>query len=259
MSNSIADLFMSGGGRGPGEMGSFVMGTVTENNEKKFPGMVKVEFTSWTAGKNICEWIPLLRPYAGAGYGQYIKPEIGDVVLVGFLGAAQQKPFVMGMFYPANAAFVKESFEKENMTKRFKTKGGLDVTLSDVKDKQSVTVLTPKGLTVTISDETESVEISDKDAKNVIQLDCKNGALALTSDKKMTLKAGKCELTMDGQGGAVTLKADKITLDGGQTTKVAGKQSLNLEGGMLKAEGKQTAELKGGTMTTVAGQILKLN
>lgn len=262
MSSSISDLLVEGRSakrRSPGDIGSFVQGTVTENNDKKYPAMVKVEFTSWTSGKNICEWIPLLHSYAGKGYGEYILPEIGDVVLLGFMGAAQTKAFVMGVLYPANSTFTKESFEKKNLTKRFKTKGGIDLALNDENGKESVTVITPKEQQIVVDDEKECITVSDKTAKNIIKLDSKNGALEITTEKKITFKAGKCEITMDGQGGAITIKGAKITADAQQTVKISGKQSLALEGGMLKAEGKQTTTIKGGTMTQVSGQILKLN
>lgn len=261
MNSSIADLLREGrqGVGLSGQIGSFVQGIVTENNDKNFPAMVKVEFTSWLSGKNICEWIPLLHPYAGAAYGCYLLPEIGDVVLVGFLGAAQTKPFVLGCFYPAGAKILSESFDEKNLKKRFITKGGVECTVSDEKDKQSVLLTTPKGLKLTIEDETEQVAVSDKDGKNLIRLDCKNGAIEITADKTIALKVGKCEITLDGQGGAIAIKGDKLTLEAAQTAKLAGNQSLTLEGGMLKAEGKQTAALKGGTMTEISGQMLKLN
>lgn len=262
MSNSITDLLAEGRSayrRSPGDMGNFVQGTVTENNDKKYPAMVKVEFTSWTSGKNICEWIPILHPYAGKAYGQYLLPEIGDVVLIGFMGAAQTKAFVMGVLYPANSAFAKESFEKKNLTKRFKTKGGIDFNLNDEDGKENITVLTPKGQQIVVDDEKETITLSDKGAKNVIRLDSKGGELEITTDKKITLQAGKCQIVMDGQGGAITIKGTKINVDAQQTASVSAKQSLALEGGMLKAEGKQTATIKGGTMTQVSGQILKLN
>lgn len=262
MSGSIMDLLKEerqGPGRIPGEMGGFVQGLVTENNDKNFPAMVKVEFTSWTEGKNICEWIPMLFPYAGPSYGGYLLPEIGDVVLLGFLGGAQNRPFVLGCFYPPEAAYLQESFDDKNLKKRFVTKGGVELVVTDEEEKQTLSLMTPKGLRIGLEDETECITVTDKDGKNQVKLDCKNGALELLADKKITLKTGSCEIVLDGQGGAVTIKGDKLTLEAGQTAKLVGKQSLTLEGGMLKAEGKQTAVLKGGSMTEVSGQILKLN
>ena len=64
--NSITDLLHSeneyyDNQKVPG----FVQGIVVENNNADFKGMVKVEFTVWEPGKNRCEWVRLLYPYAG--------------------------------------------------------------------------------------------------------------------------------------------------------------------------------------------------
>ena len=84
--SSIADLLNSNGefGRDPAlsSSGGFVQGVVTDNGDKKFSGMVKVEYTAWKSGKNICQWIPLLHGYAGKEYGSNMDPEEGDIVLV---------------------------------------------------------------------------------------------------------------------------------------------------------------------------------
>ena len=40
----------------------FVQGTVVENNNSRYPGMVKVSFTVWEKGQNMIEWVRLLSP-----------------------------------------------------------------------------------------------------------------------------------------------------------------------------------------------------
>lgn len=94
----------------------FVQGKVTDNADKQNAGMVKVEFLSWENGKNICEWMPLLRPYAGRDYGAYLVPEVGDLVLVGFLGDDGRRPFVLGVLFPADTQFPKSTLTKRTRT-----------------------------------------------------------------------------------------------------------------------------------------------
>ncbi len=239
--------------------GGYVIGKVTENNNKDFKGLVKVEFTSWLSGKSICDWIPVMQPYAGAQYGNYVIPEIDDIVVVGFLGASMRKPFVLGSFYPQNAAFINESFDEKNLVKAYKTKGETKFTLNDEPDKQSFTVETSMGLKMSIENETQLITITDKDAKNFIKVDSKNGAMDITADKKMTIKVGKCEIAIDGAGGAVSIKCDKLDIKAGQTATVEGTQALNLKGGNLTVKGSQKTAISGGAMTEVKGGIVKLN
>lgn len=238
---------------------SFVQGRVTDNGDKEHPGMVKVEFLSWKEGGNICEWMPVLRSYAGKEYGVYCVPEVEDIVLVGFLGPQMKRPFVMGVFYPAGAKYPGQNFDAKNLKKTARTKGGLELVLSDEDKKQSCTFTTPKGITAAVSDETETVTIKDKDGKNKFFLDCKKGALEITTEKKITLKTGKCTVTIDGQGGEVSVECTKFTVKAQQQAAVTANQSLELSGGMLKAEGKQTAEFKGGTMAQLSAAMVKIN
>lgn len=60
---------------------------------------------------------------------------------------------------------VSENFDDKNLKKHLKTKGGMDLLILEENGKQSVTLTTPKGNVLTVSDETESCKISDKDGK----------------------------------------------------------------------------------------------
>ncbi len=260
--SSITDLLTGGQFANNPEfqyMGDFIQGTVTDNSNKEFSGMVKVEFTAWKSKNNIANWMPVLQNYAGKDYGNYIIPEIGDIVLVGFIGTDKKQPFVLGSLYPAQSEMKKQSFIDKNMNKAFLTKGKIAVNISDEKDKQSLSVATPKGLNMTLSDEKETITLSDKDGKNAINLDTKGGITEITADSKLTIKVGKCELTIDGKGGAVDIKCDKITIKANQQAAISGNQSVKVDGGMVSIQGKQTAELKGSTMTTISGGMVKIN
>ena len=238
---------------------TFVQGIVTDNGDKQHAGMVKVEFVSWKKGGNICEWMPVLRPYAGKEYGAYVMPEVEDIVLVGFLNAQMKRPFVLGVLYPADAKYPGTSFDAKNLKKTFRTKGGSEVVISDEDKKQSCTVTTPKGLTAALSDEKETIALQDKGGKNKIFLDTKNGALEIACDKKITLKTGKCTVTLDGQAGQVSIQCDVFNAKATRQAVVTANQSTEVSGGMLKAEGKQTAEFKGGAMAQLSGGMVKIN
>lgn len=237
----------------------FVQGKVTDNADKNNPGMVKVEFLSWKSGSNICEWMPLLHPYAGKDYGSYLVPEVGDVVLVGFLGAEMRRPFVMGVLYPAGAQYPGTCFTDKNDTKALRTKGGHSVIFSDEKGKERCTLTTPKGLTACLDDEKETITLTDKQGKNLLRLDCKSGEAQVTADAKIVLKTGKCTLSMDGKAGEIQLSCDRLTIKATQQANVSANQMMQLSGGMFKAEGKQTVQIKGGAMTEVSGGMVKIN
>lgn len=260
--SSIADLLEQNGQFGRDKTflspGGLVQGTVTDNDSDKEAGMVKVEFTAWTSGKNVCEWVPLLHPYAGREHGSYLVPEVGDIVLVGFIGTDYRRPVVLGSLFPATAPIKRDSFEKKNTLRRFKTKGGIDLTLSDEKGSEYIQAETPDGLCFRADDGKKTVTLRDKNGKNQVEIDCAKGALNLTAGTKITIKAGSCQISLDGQTGKLELSCGMLDVKATQKADLDGGQMLNLKGGMLKAEGTQTATLKGSAMTEVSGGMVKL-
>lgn len=237
----------------------FVQGVVVENNNAKFKGMVKVEFTVWESGKNMCEWVRLLSPYTGKDYGMYWVPEIDEVVLVGFIGGSLKRPFLLGSLYPGGAAIVNENFHKENQIKHIKTKGGVDILISEEKGKEKVTLTTPKGSQILVDDENECCILSDKSAKNVLKLDYKGGQVELTAEKTMKLKAGKTELSMDGNSGDISIKGTKIAVQADNEIGLNAKAALKMQGAQVELKGQGQINVQSSGPLALKGAITQIN
>ena len=241
------------------KVSGFVQGIVVENNNADFKGMVKVEFTAWESGKNMCEWVRLMSPYTGKDYGTYLVPEINEIVLVGFIGGSLKRPFLLGSFYPGGAATVDDNFDQKNLNKRIKTKGGVDILINDEDGKQKVTLTTPKGSIITVDDEQESCSISDKGAKNVLKLDYKNGAVSITAEKKLTFKAGTAEIDIDGNAGNITMKAKKITSTADNEIGLKANAGLKMEGTQVELKGKAQVKVEASGPLALKGAITQIN
>ena len=204
--NSITDLLHSeneyyDNQKVPG----FVQGIVVENNNADFKGMVKVEFTVWETGKNMCEWVRLLSPYAGKDYGTYLVPEIDEMVLVGFIGGSLKRPFLLGSLYPSGASVVSENFDQKNLKKHLKTK------------------------------------------------------ITIQSEKNISLKAGSAELTMDGNAGAVSLKAKKVTVTADNEIGLKANSALKAEGAQIDVKGQAKINLQASGPVAVKGAVVQIN
>ena len=244
--NGITDLFHSENEYYDNQrVTGFVQGTVVENNNADFKGMVKVEFTVWESGKNLCEWVRLLSPYGGADYGLYCVPEINETVLVGFIGGSLKRPFLLGSLYPGGASMVSENFDDKNLKKHLKTKGGMDLLILEENGKQSV--------------ETESCKISDKDGKNQISMDYKNGKVTVQAEKTIELKAGSVELTMDGNGGAISLKAKKIGVTADNEIALKANSALKAEGAQVDVKAQAKMNLQASGPVAVKGAMVEIN
>ena len=237
----------------------FVQGTVVENNNSKYPGMVKVSFTVWEKGQNMIEWVRLMSPYAGKKYGTYVVPEVNDTVLVGFIGGSLKKPFLLGSLYPADSSLVKQQTDKKNANKYMETKGGIQIALNDAQGKESVTVNTPKKIKVHLDDAKEQIILQDKSGGNKIMMDLKKGEISITAKKKITLKAGQSTIDLAATPGQVKVNSGKVDLAAKQTMNIQGQAQTKVKGGSLALQGMQTAELKATGIVTVKGAMAKIN
>ena len=258
--NSITDLLQNENERYDSQqVPGFVQGTVVENNNPDFKGMVKVEFTVWETGKNMCEWVRLIAPYTGNEYGFYWVPEIDETVLVGFIGGSLKRPFLLGSLYPEGAAVVNDSFDDKNLKKRLKTKGGLDILITEEEGKENVTLTTPKGHVIVADDEKECVRISDKNGKNTLELDYKNGAVSVQADKKISLKAGSTELSMDGNGGEIKLKGTRISASADNEIGLKASAAMKLEGAQVDMKGQAQVNVQASGPLALKGAIVQVN
>ncbi len=235
---------------------SVTTGVVKENHEDKHPGMVKVDYFLGQEGKNVSGWVPVASPYAYKDCGLYLLPEVGAEVVIAFNMGDRNCPIVIGSLWNNKNPREKTNAKKDNPVKRFKTKGGCIVDFSDEKGKEKITIQTPKELSVKIEDEKELITIADKQKKNSIIINAKEGSIKVKADKKLEMESGKSKITLDSSG--VTVKGDAINVKAGN--------SLNLKGTTVKVDGTQTTvsgssktDVTSSGMTSVKGSMVKLN
>lgn len=248
-------------GQGVGEAGQqtgkifgIITGLVKENWDSEHPGMVKVEYFLGEQGKNQTGWVPVATPYGGKEFGFYALPEVGSEVILAFLMGNRNCPIVIGSVWNKENPLPKETALEKNTVKKLRTKGGCEILFSEESGKEQIQIQTPKGLNILLEDEKEVIQISDKDQKNGVQIDTKNGAMVLMADKTIELKAGGNTMaSFDGKGKAVNLKGGKIVCNAdqgvevkSQTIKMEGNASVEIKGtGSLKVESSGVATIKG--------------
>lgn len=258
--NSITDLLTSDNEYYDSQIvPGFVQGVVVENNNANYKGMVKVEFTVWETGKNMCEWVRLMSPYTGKTYGTYLVPEIDEIVLVGFIGGSLKRPFLLGSLYPSNAQMVKDNFDKQNLVKRITTKGGMDLLINEDNGKQKITITTPKGSQILVDDEKECCTISDKAGQNKIHLDYKNDGIEISAGKTLKLSAGKTELSLDGNAGNVTIKGTKVAVTADNEINLNAKAALKMQAAQVEMKGQGQVNVQSTGQLALKGSITQIN
>ncbi len=257
---SLFDELYSNGGHGSEgqSMFSVTTGKVVGNWDETHPGMVQVEIFLGEEGKNRTDWVRVAQPYAGKEYGHYFLPEVGDEVVLAFNLGDRDHPIVIGSLWSqVNTLPTGVAIEK-NETKSLRTKGGNELVFSDTAGKESLSLHTKGELALIMEDENVVINLCDKNKKNILTINGKDGAITITAEKKLTLDVGSGSLILDGQGKKATLKMDTVNIEAGQNLNLKG-QNVKLGGSMMKVESSGNLDAKAGGMLNLKGSMTKIN
>ena len=239
-------------------MFSVTTGRVVENWDDKHPGMVQVEIFLGEDGKNRTDWVRVAQPYAGKEFGFYFLPEVGDEVVLAFNLGDRDHPIVIGSLWSQLNPVPKGAATEKNETKTMRTKGGNELTFSDIQDKQALQLHTAGSLTLLMEDEPVEINLCDKDRKNILTINGKDGVVTVKAEKQIVLDVGGGSLTLDGQGKKATLKMDTISIEAGQSLNLKG-QNVKVEGSMMTVSSSGNLEAKASGILTLKGSMTKIN
>ena len=226
-----------------GKISGFMLATVLSNSGEQSKGKLKLRLLCEGRTKNILEDVKVVTPFGGADYGVYCLPEVGEQVLVGFLGGSFDRPFVFGSVYAAGDQILSDSYDAGN-TKILDTKG-----------EETISVRTPnKKLSIELSQKTETAVI--KAGENKVVLDNKKNTVQVKAAEKIELETGSTNLKMESNG-AVQLKGENIQIKG-SSVKISSSGLLNLKGQSLEASGSMV-NLKANGEMAIRGSITKIN
>ncbi len=239
-------------------MNGLAMGTVIDNNSPDMPGMVQVEMLLFDEGYGTTEWVQVLSPYAGKSHGHYFLPEVGDWVVLGYLGGDARCPVVLGCLWNKEDGPPEGMGTDKNTTKRILTSGNNMIDICDKKDAQAVTLKTSAGFTVALSDADKTITVADPDGKNVIVVEQENNKVSVTADKQIVLSAGNATITLSADDGSVSVKGDSVEIEAAQTLKLKG-QTTSMEGTQTTVKASSVLNVEGSGPTNIKGAMVKIN
>ncbi len=242
-------------GEAPGRgVPAMTTGVVTSLDDPDGLGRVEVRLPHWgEEGANL-GFLRVLTPMAGAEWGVYLLPEVGDEVLVGFCEGGIHSACVLGSLWNGAHKQPAAVEDGKNDTRLIKSRSGHCVTLCDKDGEARLELVSGGGLHVLLDDEEERITLSDKDGKNLLCLDAKKGEITVAADKKVLLKAGKGSVTVADDvavdsGGALTLQGRDVKAEAKAGVSVAGKSTVEVKSsGQLNLEASGPAALKGATL-----------
>ncbi len=250
---------MFGGLDGPGgRLGGLELGVVLSNSDSENKGTLKIQLLRAGQSDNILSGVKMLAASAGEHYGAYLLPEVGEQVVVGFLGGCFDRPVVLGSLYAAGDSYLSDSYHEENRVKRFRTKGGSVVEFVDADEgKEQIAIKTPQNLSLLLKEDGRTITLEAKDASGQsgstpfarVELDGAGGSVTLTASSTVCLQVK--------DGATLTLGAETAETKGKKISLKAETSIKQKSGGSLKLESKQ-ADLKADAVKQEASGLFQL-
>ena len=238
-------------------------------------GRIKVRFF-WDyreeATADNAEWVRVVQPWAGKGWGSQFIPRVDTEVAVAFMDGDVDRPVVVGglyngqdnPIYPLPGEKTKLGFKSRSSLKgsaadfnefTFDDKKGQEMVLlhaqkdmqNVVENDQTINVGNDQSVTIERGNQTNTVKMGNQtntvemgNQSNVVKMgnvDVKVnlGAISVEAMQSITLKVGQSSVTIDQMG--VTVKGMMIKIQGQIQTQVTGTMTQVTGDAMLQIKG----------------------
>lgn len=230
------------------------------------------------------EWVRVVQPWAGKGWGGLFIPRVDTEVAVAFMDGDVDRPVVVGglyngqddPIYPLPGQKTKLGF-KSRSTLRGGTADFNEFTFDDAKGHELILMHAQKDLTTEVENNqlldvghdrtvkvknNETVTIKEGDQSNTVEkgnqtTDIKMGDQTNTVDMgNQTNEVKMGNISVKAGLGSITMEAmQSITLKVGQSQVKIDQMGVTVSGMMIKIEGQIQTEVKG-LMTQVNGDAM---
>jgi uncharacterized protein involved in type VI secretion and phage assembly len=169
---------------------------------------VKLPWSPDSADGSYQVWARLSVLMAGNNRGTWFIPDPNDEVLVMFEGGDPRRPYVIGMLWNGKDS-PPESMDGSgnNFKKTIRSRNGVVITIDDTDGSESITLKTPAGQTVTLSDGSSSIEFQDSNG-NDVKLNA--SGVTVTTSSTVSVIASDVEI----QAPSVTVTTPLATFSG---------------------------------------------
>lgn len=252
----------------------------TASGQDKF-AQVRIQF-HWATAQAVC-WVRVGQLMAGNKWGSYFVPDVGQEVIVTFVGGDPDRPIITGALYNTNHAappytksqsgwrtgsadFNELRFDDKAGEEELYLKAGKNLNTlvkndqtSEIDNDQKIIVKNnqnievTKSRTLTVSEGDAAVRITkgnrEVDVGGKHEMNAKQ-AMTFTSNEKIELKVGNSVLTLSNTGIEMSIGANSVKVDA---------KGVAVSGTLVKLDGKAMTGIKGGGMVKVQGGVTMIN
>ncbi len=166
---------------------------------------------------------------AGEDRGVFFMPEVDDEVVLGFFNDDPRDPVVLGMLHSTKrkAPF---TVTKDNTEKGFVTKSGIRLVFNDTDGKASITMETPDGHLISLTDEDKTIAITDISG-NKIEMSDSGITIESVSDLNLTAQGN---VNIEAQGNIASSATGNYTAEGTGGIDLSSSATASLSGAIVQ-------------------------
>lgn len=181
-----------------------LIGVVTELDDPQRIGRVQVTYPY--RDDQPSEWARLVSPMAGGGRGLFMRPEVGDEVLVCHEQGDPRRPHIMGALWSTKDNPPDAGPQTENNLRVIQSRSGHRVVLDDTSGA-------------------ERIEIVDKDGARRFVIDSAGSSITISCDTG--------DITLSAPAGRISLAAQTISVQASETIQIRAGAALTINGATI--------------------------
>jgi type VI secretion system secreted protein VgrG len=198
-------------------------------------------------------WVPVVQPWAGAGYGAQFIPREGMEVLVGFLEHQGERPVILGCLYSAaNAPPWSDKSEQLKVGIKSQTRaanaGYSEISIDDTQGKELLTLMAQTDLLERVNNDL-TVSVGNNRSFTVAQ----NEHVKIHGNRTNDIDGDHSE-TIKGSHGLLVGGNATSTIGGGTGLTVAGNHTLSVAGDSKEQIGGLERRTIGGSAYLTVGR-----
>lgn len=175
----------------------------TQDKDQMGQVLVRLPWATDEEGSPILMWARLAAPLAGNGYGAWLPPDPGTEVLVAFEHGQAGGAYVIGMLWNGRDHPPQSGYGRREIS----TSGGLKISFDDSQPQAELTIETPGGRKLLLSDAQGATTLQDQ-LGNRIEL----ASTGITVDASSNVKVNAA--TVEIAAAMVTIDSPMLRVNG---------------------------------------------
>ena len=242
---------------GQGNVFSLMLATVKNINDSENLNRVRC-LPIGAPEDELTDWCYVMTPMGGEKRGLFMFPQVGDLVVLGYLENDPHRPIVLGSYWTTDSPAPVKVEEGKAEDYCLKTPKNVELMLHDEESKQKITITMPSGIVIEVDDEKQTVTTKNSSGDTALTMMMKDGKIELKAKSKLILSAGNASVTLEDSGKITIKGSDDVALDGKSITAKA-KGKAVMQGMSVQISANSELNLKSTGTTSVKGSLLKLN